>query len=55
MKPNVFTYKSLASAIGGPKDHVNMRISHSGSRAYTRGRAEIMVGRILVFMCSFGA
>ena len=43
-----------ASLLGGPKDHINIRISHSGSRAQDRGIPEIMVGRILMFMWSFG-
>ena len=34
----------------GPKDHINIRISHSGSKARERGIPEIMV-RILMFLC----
>ena len=39
----------------GPKDHINIRISRSGSQAQYKGIPEIMVGRILMFMWSFGA
>ena len=34
----------------GPKDHINVRILHSGSKAQYKGIPEIMVSRILMFM-----
>ena len=40
----------------GPKDHMNIRISHSGSRSSgstVRRIPEITVGRILMFMFYF--
>ena len=42
---------------GGLNDHINRRISHSGSKAQynTRGILEIMISRILVFMWSLEA
>ena len=40
---------------GGPEDHINTRISHSGSRAQSKGMPEIMVCRILMFMWSVGS
>ena len=45
----------MASA-RGPTGHIDGRISHSGSKAqYIREIPEIVFGRILVFMWSFGA
>ena len=41
--------------LGGPKDHINTRISHSGCKNQYKGIPETMVGRILVFMWSYGA
>ena len=38
----------------GPKDHINIRISHSGLKAQYKGESKIVVGRILVFKWSFG-
>ena len=39
----------------GPKDHINIRISHSGSEAHYEGIPEIQSYRILRFMWPFGA
>ena len=44
----------VESVISGPKGHINIRISHSGSKAQYEGIPEIMVCRILVFMWSLG-
>ena len=38
-----------------PKDHINTRILHSGSKDQYKGIPDTMVGRILMFMWSFGA
>ena len=38
----------------GPKDHINIRISHSSSKAQLRGIPETMVCRILMSMWSGG-
>ena len=38
----------------GPKDHINIRILHSGSKAQEREIPETMVSSILVLMCPFG-
>ena len=40
---------------GCPKDHKNIRISHSGSTDQYKGIPENMVGRILMFMWSLAA
>ena len=40
----------MKETIGGPKAHINMRISHSGSKARYRGVPEILFCRILMFM-----
>ena len=39
----------------GPKDHINIRISHSGSTANISGIQKMMFRRILMFMWSLGA
>ena len=41
--------------IGGPKDHIDTSIQHSGYKAQDqRGIPKIMVCRILMFMLSLG-
>ena len=37
----------------GPRDHINIRILHSGFKAQDKGIRETMVPRILTFMWSF--
>ena len=39
----------------GPRDHINIRISHSGSKAQFKGIPETLFWRILMFIWSFGA
>ena len=40
--------------IRGPKDQLNMRILHSGSKTQDTGIPETMVRRTLMLMCFFG-
>ena len=41
--------------IRGPKDHITMEISHSGSKAEVWGIPEILFCEILMYMWSFWA
>ena len=45
----------LQHDLRGPKENINMRISHPGSRAHNKGNTKNnMVGRILMFLWSLG-
>ena len=39
----------------GPKDHISIRISHSGAKARYKGDTRNLACRILMFMWSFGS
>ena len=47
-------YDQPASTDFGPKGHINIRISHSGSEAHFKGIPKTMLCWILVFMWPFG-